>query len=746
MTTTAHPGSEGYFKQLSALQSLPSSPETLKYLSQLASNPNSPFSQFLVAGKREQIMKDLAAKQGMQAQAQTGGGLPTIKQKQDQAAQLLMAQTAMAHKGAMPQPQMPVPAVTPGQVPPNQTAEAPDAEQPTMNAAHGGIMHAPVHDHMFNFAPGGIVAFAGKDDQQVQDTTPLADIAAGDLSSIPGLNIPGTQPPPTAAQIKAAQQQAMQQALQNQTNAYIAGAQIAANDNPQSDLAKQQQFANNGSNPTPYAPPQTPLSQSDLAALQGMQGSGSNPTTYAPPTASPQAPQAAAPVAPPQAAPSAAAPGLPRGQAAASGQISNFVNSLPADSGIRQLFGSSVGSPQMQQLSAQNPPGAAAAAAAPANPPDKSGISGIGVAVGNKPQGTPGQRPTMPIANYSGLMNPPKPGVPKPTSTGFTNVPTTDKPAKESDFIKEYHDSMNAYLDAAGELKKLANEKEKTPEEIAKGILLADQMFGVGKYQEWAQKQYEENKREHEARVKGRGFSDAMAQLVAYSRPMANWSQVLDTDVKNKAAHLAEDEAFSDKQQKFMDSVMQTAEARAMNNSTAYQKAMQDQKKAKQDLIQHITEAYKVPVEMAERIASTKMTNDTHLQAANVQAGATKYAADKREAAMVEVANLKRDAQVKDFAAKNAAALSRTQFGSLDKQRTALETMIGNLRLGNPDNPMIAKKETELNDIKRRQAEIVDQVTSGGIASVPPPPPAKTPSPADTNTGYDPSKVRLVKP
>jgi hypothetical protein len=159
MMTPIHAGSEDYFKQLNGLKSLPSDPATLQYLNQLLNNPNSPFEKFLVGGKIQQIQKDLAAQKGMQAQGQVSGGLPTIKEKLQQTASLLAAQTAAQGKGPMPVPQH-MASVTPEQEAQMGQQQMPEEAAPTMEAAHGGIMQGHMRDDMFSFAPGGIVAFA----------------------------------------------------------------------------------------------------------------------------------------------------------------------------------------------------------------------------------------------------------------------------------------------------------------------------------------------------------------------------------------------------------------------------------------------------------------------------------------------------------------------------------------------------------------------------------------------------------
>jgi hypothetical protein len=183
MMTPIHAGSEDYFKQLNGLKTLPSDPATLQYLTHLLNNPNSPFEKFLVGGKIQQIEKDLAAQKGIQAQGQVGGGLPTIKDKLSQTASLLAAQSAAQGRGQMPAPAMPASSAA---VSPEEEMQMSGEQPEDMNAAHGGIMSAPLREDTFSFAPGGIVAFAGDNPQgqQVQDLLPTPEKSQSTVGNI----------------------------------------------------------------------------------------------------------------------------------------------------------------------------------------------------------------------------------------------------------------------------------------------------------------------------------------------------------------------------------------------------------------------------------------------------------------------------------------------------------------------------------------------------------------------------------
>lgn len=142
------PGQINYYKQLQDLSMVPPSAEGVSYLQQLANNPSSPFVKFLVESRLEQITKALNNQKGDQAAPPQG----TIKDKIEQSAGIAALQAAQQRQAAQamqhPQPGAPVPEGVPH---PMMQGE-PERER--------GIASTPVDENMFNFAPGGIVAFA----------------------------------------------------------------------------------------------------------------------------------------------------------------------------------------------------------------------------------------------------------------------------------------------------------------------------------------------------------------------------------------------------------------------------------------------------------------------------------------------------------------------------------------------------------------------------------------------------------
>ena len=103
-----------------------------------------------------------------------------IRAPQPQAPQSTVAQKVMAGLGATPQAQqmgMQPPAATP--------AQSPAVPARTMNAASGGLMDLPVDDSMFDYAGGGVVAFAGGSPGTMIPRFEDLPLAGGD-ATVPG--------------------------------------------------------------------------------------------------------------------------------------------------------------------------------------------------------------------------------------------------------------------------------------------------------------------------------------------------------------------------------------------------------------------------------------------------------------------------------------------------------------------------------------------------------------------------------
>jgi len=133
------------------LRSLPASdPRTMQILTSYANGANPMVPQFLALGeikRREQMQQQMP-------QPPQG----TVKDKLEQSANTMAMQQAkqqqamQAMAGQAMQAPGPVPQGTP---------------QPAVNMADGGVVALPVRNEMFNYASGGIVAFADPDGKQL---------------------------------------------------------------------------------------------------------------------------------------------------------------------------------------------------------------------------------------------------------------------------------------------------------------------------------------------------------------------------------------------------------------------------------------------------------------------------------------------------------------------------------------------------------------------------------------------------
>jgi hypothetical protein len=144
------------------LKQLPQDPQTMKLLANYANGSSTQVPPFLALSE---IQRRNAAEEKANISEAPEGTVNDQEQAKamKQSADLMTAQQAQQQQGA----QQLQSALSQGQgqvapgTPQPQGQEIP--QQPTMQAAEGGIMRLPVRDEMFNFADGGIVAFAKGD-------------------------------------------------------------------------------------------------------------------------------------------------------------------------------------------------------------------------------------------------------------------------------------------------------------------------------------------------------------------------------------------------------------------------------------------------------------------------------------------------------------------------------------------------------------------------------------------------------
>lgn len=144
-------GSGDLMKVQAELRNLPAGdPRTMQLLTSYANGANPMVPQFLALGeikRREQMMQQPAQPpQGtVKDKVEQSAGIMATQQARQQQAMQALAGQAMQAPGPVPQ----------------------GIPQPEVNMADGGVVALPVRNEMFNYAGGGIVAFAEQDNKQV---------------------------------------------------------------------------------------------------------------------------------------------------------------------------------------------------------------------------------------------------------------------------------------------------------------------------------------------------------------------------------------------------------------------------------------------------------------------------------------------------------------------------------------------------------------------------------------------------
>jgi hypothetical protein len=129
----------------------------MQVIQQYANGMNPEVPPYLALGELQR--RELSQKQMATAQGAQQGPQPSVKEQVEQKAGLMalqqMQQQQMAQQQAQPRGPMPAPAGVP------QPEQQPQAPQPQAMMARGGLAGIPVRRDMFEYAGGGIIAFAG---------------------------------------------------------------------------------------------------------------------------------------------------------------------------------------------------------------------------------------------------------------------------------------------------------------------------------------------------------------------------------------------------------------------------------------------------------------------------------------------------------------------------------------------------------------------------------------------------------
>jgi hypothetical protein len=625
------PGQIDYQKQLDALKDLPASPESIEYLTGLSRNPGSPFVRFLVESRLEQLTKALENQAGSQAQqAQENSPQGTISDKIQQAAGIAALQSAQQRQAAQQmqqqasQPRMPVPeGIT-------QPQAQPEADY--------GVASAPVDSEMFNFAPGGIVAFANPEKEKKQ-------LVKEDEE-------------------KAKQREADRRALLEPLAAVgdIVQLPVAAGYNLLADAASGTEgFLNR----------------------IGSALTGENVNTQT------------------------------------DGQVGGKFrfSPTPFTDMLRQPTSREVAQQQAQQAVIAADPETQKLTRLSANPP---------AAQNTNPALQPNRNVAPPPAVNTGIASGKPPAPPAPPAPG--GPPTGIAATLASMQNMPQQAAFNA---AIADVRKAS--EGTTREQKIKDELDLQKTLGIGTFEKQQQQMYEDNKARQAKIEAGRGQRDFMAQLATYSRPGANWSQVMERDIASKAAALLEDERFANSQNKLLTDIQSTAEARRVGTANSIRTAEATEKKTKQEMLTFIMKEMGVNLQVAQKILGDTLNAQVQMRGQDFQRQVGMANVD----AKLEIASVKADMAAQKLASTLASmdTANKIKLSNSDPYKK-LEARIAGLDQAikyntNPDGTpkdaeKVGKLKSDLADLKTQQATLATNILGGGgistlPASAPPP-------------------------
>jgi len=267
-----------------------------------------------------------------------------------------------------------------------------------------------------------------------------------------------------------------------------------------------------------------------------------------------------------------------------------------------------------------------------------------------------------------------------------------------------------------------------TREQKIKDELDLQKTLGIGTFEKQQQQMYEDNKARQAKIEAGRGQRDFMAQLATYSRPGANWSQVMERDIASKAAALLEDERFANSQNKLLTDIQSTAEARRVGTANSIRTAEATEKKTKQEMLTFIMKEMGVNLQVAQKILGDTLNAQVQMRGQDVQREVGMANVD----AKLEIASVKADMAAQKLASTLASmdTANKIKLSNSDPYKK-LEARIAGLDQAikyntNPDGTpkdaeKVGKLKSDLADLKTQQATLAANIlgTGGGISTLP---------------------------
>lgn len=630
------PGQIDYQKQLDSLKDLPVNAQSIEYLTGLSRNPGSPFVRFLVESRLEQLTKALQNQAGSQAQENAPQG--TISDKIQQAAGIAALQSAQQRQAAQQMQQQ----ASQAQMPVPEGIAQPQAQ----SEADYGVASAPMDSEMFNFAPGGIVAFANpekekkqlvKDEDDDKLDPEVAKKIVAEMQARSGANAP----PPEEKTSMAGD------LVRSIVNPLVSGIQSGfQNTTDYAKLKTQRDEAAPGffEQLTPTERAERMLKTKELNAQMGKVGTAPAPAAPAP----------------------------------APGGIATI-----ADSETQKLARLAANPPAAQNMNPALQPNRNV-------PPPPPPAVNTGINTGKPPA------PPAPAA----------PGGP-PTGIAATLAAMQNMP-QQATFNKAIEDARKSTEGTTRE-QKIADE------------LALQKALGVGTFEQQQMKMFEENKARKDKIDAGRGQRDFFAQLATYSRPGANWSQVMERDIASKSAALLEDEQFANSQNKLLTDIQRTAEERRVGTANSIRAAEATEKKTKQEMLTFIMKEMGVNLQVAQKILGDTLNAQVQMRGQDFQRQVGMANVD----AKLEIASVKADMAAQKLAATLASmdTANKIKLSNSDPYKK-LEARIAGLDQAikynsNPDGTpkdaeKVGKLKSDLADLKTQQATLATNILGGG--------------------------------
>ena len=242
--------------------------------------------------------------------------------------------------------------------------------------------------------------------------------------------------------------------------------------------------------------------------------------------------------------------------------------------------------------------------------------------------------------------------------------------------------------------------------------------LGIGTFAKQQQQMYEDNKARQAKIEAGRGQRDFRAQLAAYSRPGANWSQVVERDIANKSAALMEDERFANAQNKLLTDIQATAEAQRVGTASTIRAAKAKEKETKEKMLDLIMRLTGDNAKIAQSIlgdtlkaAVSMYGNDLQYKASMANTAAN--AASKSEKLLFEREKqiLRADQGLKQIEARNQDLLNKNKdYQGYVKIRQGLEQNLNYIT----DEAKRAKTLEQIDGYNQKISDIATRIIGGG--------------------------------